>query len=40
MAGGILGPHVETARGGVIGASSRLVKIHDRVQPVLKFMNF
>ena len=39
MAGGILGPHVETAR-GVIGASSRLVKIHGRVHPVSQFMNF
>jgi len=34
IAGGILGPHVETAR-GLIGASSLLVRIHERVHPVI-----
>ena len=32
IAGGIFGPHVDTAR-GVTGASSRLVRIHGRVHP-------
>ena len=35
IAGGILGPHVDTAR-GITGVSSLLVKIHERVHPRFK----